>query len=98
MSSTILFVSGGGGFDPLDPSGLGNLMWTIVIFLVALPLMWKMVFSKIAGAPDGPRVALEARGPLSQLREPRRRKLAPRRVDVGALSKGLAEDQQQDHR
>ena len=52
MSSTILFVSGGGGFDPLDPSGLGNLMWTIVIFLVALPLMWKMVFSKIAGALD----------------------------------------------
>lgn len=50
MPSTILFAAGGGGFDPLDPSGLGNLLWTIIIFLLALPLMWKMVFSKIAGA------------------------------------------------
>ena len=52
MSSTILFAAGGGGFNPLDETGLGNLMWTIVIFLAALPLMWKMVFSKIANALD----------------------------------------------
>jgi len=37
-------------FDLLDPSGAGNFVWTLVIFLVALPVMWKMVFSKIAAA------------------------------------------------
>ena len=42
----------GGGFDPLDPSGWGNAIWTWVIFLVALPLMVRFVFGPIARALD----------------------------------------------
>lgn len=39
-----------GGFNPLDPAGLGNLMWTLVIFLVALPFMWKVVMGPVVRA------------------------------------------------
>ena len=51
MTPTLLFAAkGGGGFNPLDETGLGNLLWTLVIFLLALVPMWKMVFSKITSA------------------------------------------------
>ena len=50
MTPTFLFAAGGGGFNPLDETGLGNLLWTLVIFLLALVPMWKMVFSKITAA------------------------------------------------
>ncbi len=50
MPTMLLFAEGGGGFNPLDPSGLGNLLWTVVIFVIALPFMWKLVFSKITSA------------------------------------------------
>lgn len=36
--------------DLLDPTGMGGLIWTLVIFLLSLPVMWKMVFSKITVA------------------------------------------------
>ena len=39
-----------GGFNPLDVSGSGGFIWTLVIFAVSLPLMWKVVFSKVAGS------------------------------------------------
>ena len=39
-----------GGFNPLDVSGAGNFLWTLVIFLVALPFMWKGVFGKVVAA------------------------------------------------
>jgi F-type H+-transporting ATPase subunit b len=38
-----------GGFNPLDVSGGGGFLWTLIIFGVSLPLMWKIVFSKVAG-------------------------------------------------
>ncbi|MFT5049128.1 MAG: F-type H+-transporting ATPase subunit b [Chlamydiales bacterium] len=46
----ILALVAEGGFDPLDVSGAGNFLWTLVIFLVALPFMWKVVFGKIVEA------------------------------------------------
>ncbi len=45
-----LLIAEGGGFDPLDVAGAGNYLWTLLIFFISLPLMWKLVFSKIAGA------------------------------------------------
>lgn len=39
-----------GGFNPVDPSGGGGLLWTLVIFGVALPFMWKVVMGPIATA------------------------------------------------
>ena len=39
-----------GEFNPLDPSGIGISLWTWVIFLVALPLMWKVVMGPVSRA------------------------------------------------
>jgi len=50
MNLAILTLAAEGGFNPLDLSGAGNLVWTLVIFIIALPLMWIVVFSKITGA------------------------------------------------
>jgi len=40
----------GKGFNPLDVSGIGGFLWTLVIFAAALPFMWKVVFSKVTAA------------------------------------------------
>lgn len=40
----------GGGFDPLDLHGIGGVLWTWVIFLVALPFMWKIVLGPVSRA------------------------------------------------
>jgi F-type H+-transporting ATPase subunit b len=39
-----------GGFDPLVPTSFGNFVWTVLIFLVSLPLIWKLVMGPIARA------------------------------------------------
>ncbi|QDU84855.1 ATP synthase subunit b [Planctomycetes bacterium Pla163] len=38
------------GFNPLDPSGAGGAVWTWLIFLISLPLIWKMVMGPITRA------------------------------------------------
>ena len=43
----MLPAEAGGGFNPLDPAAGGNLVWTLVIFLVAVPLMWKVVMGPV---------------------------------------------------
>lgn len=48
----VLALSEGGGFNPLDPSAWPNGLWTILIFVAALPFMWKMVFGPIVRALD----------------------------------------------
>lgn len=48
----ILALASEGGFNPVDPAGGGGLLWTIVIFAVALPLMWKIVMGPVATALD----------------------------------------------
>lgn len=39
-----------GGFNPLDVSGGGGFLWTLIIFAAALPFMWKIVFEKVTTA------------------------------------------------
>ncbi len=36
-----------GGFNPLELTQLGNALWTWVIFLLALPIIWKVVMGPI---------------------------------------------------
>jgi F-type H+-transporting ATPase subunit b len=43
-------VSEGGGFNPIEFSHWANFLWTVVIFLVALPFMWKIVWGPMARA------------------------------------------------
>ena len=43
-------ASEGGGFNPLELTQLGNALWTWVIFLVALPVIWKVVMGPITSA------------------------------------------------
>lgn len=43
-------AASGQDFDPVDPSGGGLALWTWIIFLVALPFMWKVVMGPIAKA------------------------------------------------
>ncbi len=56
MSAVLAFASpllaaaeGGGGFNPLEVN-FGLSFWTWVIFLLALPFMWKVVFGPITRA------------------------------------------------
>jgi len=46
----ILLVAEGGGFNPLDLSGIGGTFWTLLIFAVALVPIWKMVMGPITRA------------------------------------------------
>ncbi len=41
---------GGGGLNPFNPTGFGGILWTWIIFLVGLPLMWKVVMGPITTA------------------------------------------------
>jgi len=53
MTFAILLQEGhaeGGGFNPLDLSQGGGLFWTVIIFLVSLPFIWKMVMGPITRA------------------------------------------------
>lgn len=40
----------GGGLNPFNPTGFGGILWTWIIFLVGLPLMWKVVMGPITHA------------------------------------------------
>src|ERR1700752_2857419 len=42
----------GGGFNPIDPAAGGNLFWTWVVFLVAVPLIWKVVMEPVSKARE----------------------------------------------
>lgn len=50
LNSYSLLVAEGSSFDIFDQTGAGNFIWTLVIFAIALPLMWKLVFGPIAAA------------------------------------------------
>jgi F-type H+-transporting ATPase subunit b len=43
-------VESAGGLNPFDPAGFGGILWTWVIFLASLPLMWKVVMGPITHA------------------------------------------------
>jgi len=46
----VLALAEGGSFNPMDPGGFGGTLWTWIIFLAALPFMWKVVLGPISNA------------------------------------------------
>lgn len=49
MTTAIVLVPAeGGGFNPLDFTQLGIMIWTWIIFLAALPFIWKVVMGPIS--------------------------------------------------
>jgi len=50
LACALPLASEGGTFDPVNPATWPNAIWTWVIFLVSLPLMWKFVFGPIVRA------------------------------------------------
>ena len=50
MLLLIWMAEEGGKFDPFDMVAGGNLLWTWVIFLAALPFMWKIVMGPVTTA------------------------------------------------
>lgn len=77
----LLASEGGGGFNPLDPAGMGIALWTWIIFLAALFPIWKVVMgpvtraleardekvtAAIASAEAASRAAQEARAEVDQ--------------------------------
>jgi F-type H+-transporting ATPase subunit b len=50
MLGTILLLAEEKGFNPLDPSQGGNMLWTWIIFLVVLPFAWKVVLGPVTRA------------------------------------------------
>ncbi|HIG10936.1 MAG TPA: ATP synthase F0 subunit B [Planctomycetes bacterium] len=37
----------GGGYDPMDAGGAGGVLWTWIIFLLALPVIWIVVMGPV---------------------------------------------------
>ena len=50
LNILVVALSEGGGYDPLDPGGLGGTLWTWIIFLLALPFIWIVVMAPIVRA------------------------------------------------
>ena len=50
LTNLAVAAGGGGGFNPLSLDGGGNLLWTVVIFVITLPLMWKLVMGPVTNA------------------------------------------------
>lgn len=45
-----LLSGGEGGFNPIDLAAGGNLFWTVAIFAVSVPFIWKVVMGPVARA------------------------------------------------
>jgi len=50
FATAVLLASEGEGFNPLSPEFWPAFVWTVIIFLGALPFMWKVVFGPITTA------------------------------------------------
>jgi F0F1-type ATP synthase membrane subunit b/b' len=48
--TTAVIASEGGGFNPLDFTQLGVMLWTLIIFGVALLPIWKVVMGPVTRA------------------------------------------------
>jgi len=96
MNLAILLQEGhaaGGGFNPLDLAQGGGLFWTVVIFLVSLPFIWKLVMGPITRALEerdesasrAIKAAEEAKLGAEKARSEIEAQLAQARAQAGAL-------------
>lgn len=83
----------GGGLNPFDPAGFGGMLWTWVIFLAALPFMWKVVMGPITKALEARDeqasqaivAAEQARAETAKARDEVASKLAEARAEAAKL-------------
>lgn len=47
---TLALLEGGQVYNPLDAGGFGGTLWTWIIFLIALPFIWKVVMGPVTTA------------------------------------------------
>jgi F-type H+-transporting ATPase subunit b len=96
MTIAILLQEGhaeGGGFNPLDLAQGGGLFWTVVIFVVALPFIWKLVMGPITrglaerdeAASRAIKAAEEAKSGAEKARAEVEAQLAQARTQAGQL-------------
>ena len=50
MTAFNLILPASEGFNPLELTGLGNALWTWIIFLLTLPFAWKIILGPVARA------------------------------------------------
>ncbi|MDP6538797.1 MAG: F0F1 ATP synthase subunit B [Planctomycetota bacterium] len=50
MTAINLILPESGGFNPLELTGLGNALWTWVIFLLTLPFAWIVILGPVSRA------------------------------------------------
>ncbi len=50
MIPRVLEEGHGQGFNPLSPDGLGSFVWTLIIFVISLPAIWKFVMGPVTTA------------------------------------------------
>jgi F-type H+-transporting ATPase subunit b len=81
-------ASEGGGFNPFEFVG-GAAVWTWIIFLVALPLMWKFVFGPITRALEARDQKLE--GAIVAADEARKQAAEQMQLAKAELDKARAE-------
>lgn len=48
--AVVALAAEGGKFNPLDPGAWSMFLWTLLIFLVSVPFLWKIVFGPITAA------------------------------------------------
>ncbi len=53
LNFLVLALSEGGGYNPMDAGGAGGVLWTWIIFAIALPFMWKIVMGPVTAALVG---------------------------------------------
>jgi F-type H+-transporting ATPase subunit b len=46
----LALIAAEGGFNPMDPSTFGGTLWTLLIFVIAVPFIWMIVMGPIARA------------------------------------------------
>jgi F-type H+-transporting ATPase subunit b len=46
----VLTLLEGTAYNPMDPAGLGGILWTWIIFAFALPFIWKRVMGPVTSA------------------------------------------------
>ena len=84
---------GGGGLDPFDPASFGGILWTWLIFLFAVPVMWKFVMGPITKSMEARDEAAQralaeaqrARDEVAQAKGEIDGKLAEARADAAKL-------------
>ncbi len=107
QSLLFLLISGENGVDKLFDVGQSSFLWTLIIFGVSLPLLWKFIFGPIARSMEeremkaraAAAAAEAARGETEEMRLAMEADLATARQDAArqvSEAKARAEDRERE--